>query len=128
MQVAWLLMTTAFIEAVTGVSLFTVPNLVAELLFGEPLAGTGLALARVAGVSLFALGMVAWRSRQEDGNSPALAAMLTYNVVVAIYLGYLGADGQLVGKLLWPATALHAGLGLLLVRAWWSRKPEPFAQ
>lgn len=123
MPVAWLLMTTAFIEAVTGISLIAAPNLVSALLFNETLSGAGLALARLAGVSLLALGVVAWRGRQELSRSPALAAMLTYNVPVAIYLAYLGVDGHLVGRFLWPAVAIHAALGLLLARAWLSHRP-----
>jgi hypothetical protein len=43
--------------------------------------------------------------------------MLTYNVLVTAYLIYLGVGGELVGKLLWPAVALHAALALLFVRA-----------
>lgn len=123
MPVAWLLMTTAFIEAVTGISLTGAPNLVSALLFNEHLTGAGLATGRLAGISLFALGVVAWRGRRERGKSPALAAMLTYNVLAAIYLAYLGIDGNLVGKLLWPAIVIHAALGLLLARAWLSHRP-----
>ena len=118
MSVAWLLITTAFIEAVTGISLITVPNLVAELLFGEVLTGAGLALARVAGVALFALGVAAWSGRHDLSRSAALAAMITYNIPVAIYLTYLGISGHLLGVLLWPAAATHAALGLFLTRAW----------
>jgi hypothetical protein len=118
MPVAWLLMTTALIEAVTGIFLIVVPNLVAQLLFGEYLAGAGLALARLAGVSLCALAVAAWRGRRELSRSPALVAMLTY-----IYLAYLGISGYFVGKLLWPAVAIHAALGLLLARAWLSHRP-----
>jgi hypothetical protein len=103
--------------------LIVVPNLVAQLLFSEYLAGAGLALARLAGVSLLALAVAAWRGRRELSRSPALAAMLIYNVPMAIYLAYLGVDGHFVGKLLWPAVAIHAAMGLLLARAWLSHRP-----
>ncbi|WP_244602641.1 hypothetical protein [Mesorhizobium delmotii] len=49
--------------------------------------------------------------------------MLTYNVLAAIYLAYLGMEGAQVGKLLWPTVVLHAALGLLFVHAWVSFQP-----
>ena len=127
MWVAHLLTTTAVVEAITGISLIVVPNLVTELLFGEPLTGAGLALARVAGVALFALGVAAWRGRQDLSRSTSFAAMIAYNIPVAIYLTYLGIGGHLAGVLLWPAAALHLALGLLLVRAWLAHQPQPSA-
>jgi hypothetical protein len=123
MPTAWLLMIAAYIEAFTGVALIAVPNLIAPLLLGETLSGAGLAVARLAGVSLLALGIAAGRGRQEHGKSPALAAMLTYNVLAAVYLAFLGIDGHLIGKLLWPVVAIHAVLGLLFIRAWSSPLP-----
>jgi hypothetical protein len=70
-------------------ALITVPNLVASLLLDENLSDTGLAVARLTGISLLALAVVAWRGRREHGKSAARAAMFTY----------LGVDGHLVGRL-----------------------------
>jgi hypothetical protein len=39
--------------------------------------------------------------------------MLTYNLLVTIYLMYLGFGGELVGVLMWPAIAIHAVMTLL---------------
>jgi hypothetical protein len=47
--------------------------------------------------------------------------MLIYNVLAAVYLAWLGIDGHLVVKLLWPVAAIHAVLGLLFIRGWLSQ-------
>lgn len=122
MAVAWLLGIAALIEAATGAALIFDPNLVARLLLGEGLFGAGLPVARVAGVALIALGAAGWIGQKDKGRHAALAAMLTYNVLVAAYLCYLGLDGALSGPLLWPAAAFHAALGLLLAVAWQARR------
>jgi hypothetical protein len=111
---------TAFIEALTGIALVLLPNTVAELLLGQALSGAGLAVAPLTGIALFALAVAAWAGRDIPGRSPALAAMMTYNVLAAIYLAVLFAQGALVGTLLLAAVVLHAVLGLLLVYAWLS--------
>ena len=96
----WLLTATAVIEAVTGIALIVAPDTIGWLLLGEPLSGAGLAVGRVAGVALLALGMGSWIGRHSQGRSAALAAMLTYNVLAALYLAYLAINGELVGLLL----------------------------
>ena len=118
-----LLAATAFTEAATGIALMVVPSIVGRLLLDEGLSGAGLAVGRVAGVALLALGVGSWTGRHSEGRSAALAAMLTYNALAAPYLAYLAIDGALDGLLLWPAVAVHAALGLLLARAWFSRQP-----
>jgi hypothetical protein len=120
MPLTLLLKITALIEAVTGIALILLPNTVAGLLLSQTLSGGGPAVARLTGIALFALAVMAWASRATPGRSPALAAMMTYNVVAAIYLAMLFVEGALVGKLLLPAVVLHAALGLLLAHAWLS--------
>jgi hypothetical protein len=44
--------------------------------------------------------------------------MLTYSLLAALYLAYLGLGGKWVGSLLWPAATVHAILTFLLARAW----------
>jgi hypothetical protein len=117
-----LLAVAALVEAATGIALIVVPSFVSQLLLAEDLSGAGLAVGRVAGVALLALGAGSWVGRHSEGRSAALAAMVTYNVLTAGYLAYLGVEGGQVGKLLWPAVAVHAALGLLLARAWLSRR------
>jgi hypothetical protein len=95
-----LLIIVALGEAATGLAFLIVPSLVMQLLFGQELTGVATALARVIGIALIALGVACWPG-------PALAGMLTYSAVVALYLAYLGFEGGLTGALLWPAVALH---------------------
>ena len=40
--------------------------------------------------------------------------MLTYNLLVTIYLAFVGLSTELIGVLLWPAAALRAALTALL--------------
>ncbi len=113
----WLLTVAAAVEAATGIALIAYPLGVARLLFGADLAMAGIALGRVAGVALLSLGVGCWMSRQAADRTPALSAMLTYNLLVATYLAYLAFDGELGGILLLPAIALHAVLTLLFAYA-----------
>jgi hypothetical protein len=122
-----LLFLTAVIEATTGLALIIDPPLVVRLLLGSDLAETGVALGRVAGFGLLSLGLACWPVAAGPGaRAPALRAMLTYNVLVTIYLLSLGIGGETVGSLLWPAVALHAVLTLLLARAWLTKKAGSF--
>ena len=41
--------------------------------------------------------------------------MVVYNVLIAGLLAYAGTAGGLGGVLLWPAVAVHALVGVLLV-------------
>ncbi len=106
-------------EVVTGLALMAAPVIVVRLLMGVEPSGAGIAMSRVAGIALFALGLGCWPVRDAAGSvARALGAMLTYSLLVAIYLFYLGIGGKLVGLLLWPAVAVHAVLTLLLAGAW----------
>jgi hypothetical protein len=114
-----LLNVAAVIEAATGLALMIYPPLLSNLLLGEGVSGAGIALGRVAGFALLALGLACWPDADATGaNISALRAILTYNVLATVYLGYLGIGGQLVGSLLWPAVVIHGVLALLLARAW----------
>lgn len=67
-------------------------------------------MSRVAGIALIALGVSCWRG------SP-LVGMLTYSAGVALYLAFVGFEGDLTGMLLWPAVALHLVLTAIFIRA-----------
>lgn len=112
-----LLSVTAAIEAIMGLALIIYPQAVSSLLLGVDLAGAGIAVGRVAGIALISLALVCWMSRQDANKTTALAAMLTYNLLVTAYLMYLGIGSELVGILLWPAVATHAVLTLLFAYA-----------
>jgi hypothetical protein len=108
-------MVSAAIEAATGVALVAAPALVARVLLGTALANSGIAVARVAGCGLLALGLACWPGR-DDATPQATRALFVYNLLAGLYLGYLRVSGDFVAFLLWPACAFHAVLALLLAR------------
>src|SRR5271167_4803427 len=97
---------SAAIEAATGVALIAVPDWVARLLLGAELSAGGGAVARVAGFALLALGLACWPGG--DAATPqATRALVAYNLLAGLYLGYLRVGGGFVSYLLWPACILH---------------------
>ena len=110
-----LLTLAAVAEVATGVTLLIAPSLVGRLLFGAELVGASIPVARVTGIALIALGVSCLPRSVRGGLGPALGGMLTYSLLVTLYLLYLGVRGEWVGPLLWPAVALHAVLTILLV-------------
>ncbi|MGB8771477.1 MAG: hypothetical protein WCC92_17825 [Candidatus Korobacteraceae bacterium] len=111
---------SAAIESATGVALIAVPDAVARLLLGTGLDGSGIAVARLAGLGLLSLGLACW-PRGEEATAQAIRALFTYNLLAALYLGYLRVGGGFVSYLLWPACALHAVLTILLARPAYKR-------
>ena len=110
-----LLAVAAMAEAVTGLVLLAYPPIVVQLLFRAEIAAAGIVISRLAGIALIALGIACWPGR---GASRALCGILTYNALATAYLTCLGARGEWVGPLLWPAVVLHAFLTILLTRIW----------
>jgi hypothetical protein len=108
-------------EAIAGLVLLVYPSILVELLFGAEIAGAGVVMSRIAGISLIALGFACWPGDM------ALCGMLTYSTLATVYLIYLGLGGELSGKLLWPAVAVHAVLTILLARAWFKERKSPKA-
>jgi len=104
-------------EVVTGVILLVYPSIVVRLLLGTDIVGAGIAVGRIAGMGLLAIGLMCWPRPDAAGREAALLGMLTFSVLVALYLIRIGlAYGG--GVLLWPAVAAHGVIALLLVRAW----------
>ena len=114
MTATTLVKVSAAIEAATGVALIAVPELVARLLLGAELSTSGIAVARVAGFGLLALGLAGWPGN-EDATPSAIRALVVYNLLAGLYLGYLRFSGEFVSYLLWPACAVHLVIGVLLV-------------
>jgi hypothetical protein len=110
-----LLILAAVSEGLTGLILLVYPPIVTRLLFDSDIAGVGVLMSRLAGISLIALGVACWPERNM---LRALFGMLTFGLLAMLYLIYVGANGQ-AGILLWPAVLVHAGLSFLLVWAWW---------
>ena len=107
------------VEGVTGLGLIAIPGTVAKLLLGSDLPEIGAVTARVAGIALVAVALGCWLGRKDPVGFAALATLLVYNALVAIYLGWLGLVGVFVGPLLWPAVIVHAVVTALLVIAIW---------
>jgi hypothetical protein len=97
-------------EAGMGVALLLAPAVVGRLLLGQEFDGIALPVARVAGIALIGLAVACWPGTP-------LIGMLTYSVLVTLYLAYLGVTGGPAGILLWPAVVLHVILIVLLMRA-----------
>ena len=109
----------AVVKVCTGLVLVIDPAIVGALLLGVEVSGAGTLLGRCFGIALLALGLACWPSRQRaESGSPAFRVMLIYNVLIALYLAYLGTARHLGGLLLWPGVALHAVVALLLVWTW----------
>jgi hypothetical protein len=62
---------------------------------------------------------------QGSGGAAELQAMLTYSLLITIYLVYLGGVARLAGMLLWPAVAVPVVFMLLLVAAWRHDRQRP---
>jgi hypothetical protein len=119
-----LLIFTAVVEGLSGLVLFVYPPIVIRLLFASEIFGAGVLMSRIAGIILISLAVACW---PEADTRRAFLGMLTYSLLAMLYLVYVGVKG-VAGILLWPGVAAHAGLSLLLVRAWWKQRPEANTQ
>jgi hypothetical protein len=111
-----ILISAALAEAGTGVMLLVYPPIVVRLLFGAEIVGAGVIMSQLAGIALIGLGVACWPG-------PPLAGMVTYSIVVTLYLVYVSFAGGVTGMLLWPAVVLHVIQTALLIRA--SRRGWP---
>ncbi len=118
-----ILASAAVVEVGTGLALMIDPAIVATFLLGAEISRAGTLLGRFFGIALLALGLACWPIRQHAASSsPAFRAMLIYNLLVALYLAYLGTVGHQWGLLLWPGVALHAVVALLLAWTWYDER------
>ena len=79
---------SAIFEAATGIALIATPSLVGLLLLGTELSGAAVVVARVAGLALLALAVACWPRRMLPRQQRV--ALLGYNLLVALYLTYVG--------------------------------------
>lgn len=109
-----LLTVSAVFEASIGLALLVSPALPVALLLGPTLeAPVALAVARVAGGALLALGLACWWARGEPTGHASrrlVAAMLVYNLATAATFAYGGLADRLPGIGLWPAVILHVAM------------------
>ena len=111
----------AALEIVTGAGLVVAPSLLARLLFGSEMGGTGDIVGRIAGLVMICLAAACW-PRGPEGARQALAPLLALSWLAAAYLLVVGASGANVGPLLWPAFLAHLVLGVLLGRVWFTSR------
>jgi hypothetical protein len=107
-------MFAALAEAGTGVLLLAYPPIVVRLLFDAEIIGAGVIVSRIAGIALVGLGVACWPN---GSMRPSLHGMMTYGILAALFLIYVGVRGEGVGVLLWPAVAAHVVLIVLLLYA-----------
>ena len=106
---------SAVIEVLTGIALLFAPAFVIGLLLGDGLGPTGIAVARVLGIGLLSVGVAGWESPRLDTRLAPRAGLCIYNVGAAIVFVILGTTGGMNGILLWPAAALHALIGAMML-------------
>ncbi len=105
-------------EVATGLALIFKPALVVKLLLGVDASGMEMVIARCFGIGLFGLSFACWPDTQKSvSTTAAFRGMLIYNALIAAYLAYLGAVGNVGGLLLWPAVVLHAVVAGIMIRS-----------
>lgn len=116
-----LLTVSAVVEGATGLALVIRPSALAALLLGAPLhAPVGVAVGRIAGIALAALGLACWLTRVDGQGRAArglVFAMLLYNGGALAVLVSAGLGSGLAGIGLWPAALAHFVLGIWCARS-----------
>ena len=110
-----LLAVASTLEAFTGLVLIIAPSMIRSVL-GTNVSGAALVIARMTGCGLLLIGVACWP--RVEANLLRLLAMLIYNVLATVYLGYLRFGSESVGKLLLPAFAVHAAPATLFIGVW----------
>ena len=109
-----LLILTAVIELGAGLALLGFPSATVALLLGSPLdAPAAVALGRLAGAALFALGIACGLAHYDAQSCAArgvVSAMVLYNLGAVVILGVAGIQLRPAGIVLWPAVAFHAAM------------------
>ena len=111
-----LLATTAVVESATGLGILALPSRGTSLMLGTPLdTPAAVAVARVAGVALLALGVACWLARQHELGPSArglVGAMVLYNAGVIAVLVHQAVGVAISGIALWPTVVAHAAMGI----------------
>jgi hypothetical protein len=109
---------SAVLEIATGLALMVDPALVIRLLLDAGATDDLLMVGRFLGIALFAMGIAGWPNEQRSKpDTAAYRGLLTYNVLVPLFLAYLYFSVRAGGVLLWPAVVAHAIVAVLMIRA-----------
>lgn len=115
------LIVTARIELGAGLALLFCPTATVAFLLGSPLTtSAAVALGRLAGTALLALGIANWLARGDERSGAVkglITAMTVYNLGAVIILDAAGIRLRPVGVALWPAVLLHAAMTVWCVRS-----------
>lgn len=115
MNASLLFKASAIIEILTGLALLAAPLFVIGLLLGDGLGPTGVAVTRVLGIGLLAVGVAGWESPEQDIRLAPRAGLCIYNIGAAVVLVILGVYVGMNGLLLWPVAVLHALIGAMML-------------
>jgi hypothetical protein len=107
--------TAAWLEIVVGATLLTAPDYPCQLLFAAKPEGLGLALARIGGLGLFALGLACLPSKATGAHRNAVFGLFVFNFGVAVLLAWVAIATTFSGVLLWPTVVLHAIIAAALL-------------
>ena len=112
---------SSILEASTGFALLVAPRFVIELLLGGTLDPVGVAVTRVLGIALVAVGAAGWESPNGGPSHASRVGLCIYNLGAAIVLATAATIAGLHGVLLWPVAGVHALFGIGIV--WVLLKP-----
>jgi hypothetical protein len=109
-------------EATAGLALLMTPTPVITLLSASPVTNTAVAIGRLAGAALLALGAACWWARADAGSAASRAlvvGMSVYNaaVIAVVLTGSFGSPGR---PILWGVTLVHGAMAAWCVSLLWS--------
>jgi hypothetical protein len=93
------------------------PALVVRLLFASALEGTGVIVARIAGIELVCMALACGVGARIGEPGAILVGMVAYNLLVGAYLVFVGLEVSTVAPLLWPVAIVHFVFAAFLVGA-----------
>jgi hypothetical protein len=116
------------LETVTGLGLLIDPAGGAAALFGTPVEGSGVAIGRIGGAGLLALGIACWLARKTPMAPASLGvawAYLAYNAVACVTLAWAGVTPGGAALPAQGAAVLHGVLGAATLVALLGRGHAP---
>jgi len=107
-------MVAAWLEIGMGASLVAMFDVACGLLFAVTPEGVAIPLARIAGITLIALGISCLPSRAAGPGGSAVVGLLIFNVGTTILLVWVAVATPFRGVLLWPVAVLHGFIAAAL--------------